>query len=96
MEIKGMSIEQLEERKAAIAVEIDAPEADLDALETEARAIKEELEQRRADAAKREEIRSAVAAGEGETAKKFEPEERKTMTIEEVRNSKEYIDSFTE
>ena len=33
MEIKEMSIEQLEERKAAIVAELDTPEADLDALE---------------------------------------------------------------
>ena len=44
MELKEMTIEQLEERRAAIVAELDAPEADLDALEAEARAIKEELE----------------------------------------------------
>ena len=32
MEFKDMSIEELNERKAAIALELDAPEADLDAL----------------------------------------------------------------
>ena len=44
MEIKEMSIEELSERRAAIAAEIDAPEADLDALEAEARSINEEIE----------------------------------------------------
>ena len=34
MDYKEMTIEQLEERKAAIVAELDAPEADLDALET--------------------------------------------------------------
>ena len=57
MEIKDMTIEQLEERKAAISAEVDAPEADLDALESEARAINTEIEERKAAEAQREEIR---------------------------------------
>ena len=65
MEFNEMSIEQLEERKAAIATEIDAPEADLDALEEEIRGINEELENRRAEEAKRAEIRSQGAQGAG-------------------------------
>lgn len=98
MELKDMTIEQLEERKAAIAAELDAPEADLDALETEARAIKEELEQRRAAEAKRSEIRAAVANGDGQTIEKVvkEVKENRKMTLEEMRNSKEYIDAFAE
>lgn len=95
MELKDMTIEQLEERKAAIAAELDHPEADLDALETEARSIREEIEQRKADEAKRNEIRSAVAKGNGEVVEKI-VEERKTMTIDEVRNSAEYIDAYAE
>lgn len=95
MEIKDMTIEQLEERRTAIAAEIEAPDADLDALENEARAIKEEIESRKAAEAKKAEIRSAVANGAGETTKKFENmEERKTMNVNEIRNSKAYIDAF--
>lgn len=92
MEIKEMSIEQLEERKAAIIGELDAPEADLDALEAEARAIREELEGRKAEAAKKAEIRAAVAEGEGETVEKIEIiEERKEMfTVDSV----EYRDAW--
>ena len=93
MELKDMTIEQLEERKAAIAGELDAPEADLDALETEARAIKEELEQRRAAEAKRSEIRAAVANGDGQTIEKV-VKEKKTMTLVELRSSPEYIDAY--
>lgn len=96
MEIKEMTIEELEARKAAIASEIDAPEADLDALEAEVKGINEELEERRAAEAQRVEIRSAVAQGAGEVVQTFEKEERKTMTNMEVRNSKEYIDAFAE
>lgn len=94
MEIRDMTIEELKERRTAIATEIDAPEADLDALEAEARAINEEIENRKAAESKRNEIRSAVANGNGETKEKFEIEERKTMTLEEIRSSKEYIDAY--
>ena len=95
MELKEMTVEQLEERKAAIAAEVDAPEADLDALESEARAIKEEIERRKAEEVKRVEIRSAVAMGKGETVEKIEERDNK-MTFEEVRNSKEYIEAYAE
>ena len=91
-----MTIEQLEERKTAIVAEIDAPDADLDALEAEARAIKEEIENRKAAEAKRNEIRSAVAGGAGEVVTKMKVEEKKTMTIEELRNSPEYVNAYAE
>ena len=93
MEIKEMTIEQLEERKTAIVAELDNPEADLDALEEEARAIKEEIELRKAEAAKKAEIRGAVASGNGEVIEKMKVEERK-MTNMEIRNSPEYIEAF--
>ena len=96
MELKEMTIEQLEERRAAIAAEVDAPEADLDALEEEARAIKEELEARKNAETKRAEIRAAVALGEGEVTKTIEEEKREVPTMEEIRNSKEYIDAYAE
>ena len=93
MEIKDMTIEQLEERKTAIVAELDNPEANLDALEEEARAIKEEIELRKAEAAKKAEIRDAVANGSGEVIEKMKVEEKK-MTNMEVRNSPEYIEAF--
>lgn len=94
MDYNEMSVEELMERRAAIATEIDAPEADLDALEAEARSINEELETRKATETKRNEIRNAVANGEGETKETFESEERKEMTLDEIRSSKEYIEAF--
>ena len=97
MEIKDMTIEQLEERRAQIAVELDKDDADLDALETEARAIKDEIETRKANAAKREEIRSAVANGEGtKIAPVVEQEVRNMPTLEEIRSSKEYVNAFAD
>lgn len=94
MEFREMTIEQLEERKTAIGAEIEAPEADLDALEAEVRGIKEELERRAAEEAKKVEIRTAVASGQGIVIEKPIEEERKTMTNMEVRNTPEYIEAY--
>lgn len=94
MELKEMSIDELMERRAAIAEEIDAPEADLDALEAEARNINAEIESRKNAEEKRAEIRAAVASGEGEVTKKVETEERKVMSDIEIRNRPEYIEAY--
>ena len=93
MEIKEMTIEQLEERKVQIVAELDADGADLDALETEARSIKEEIERRKAEAAKKAEIREAVASGKGTVIEKIK-EESKKMSNNEIRNSAEYIEAY--
>lgn len=71
--------EELLERRAQIATECEAPEADLDALEAESRSINEELERRKAEEQKRVETREEVAQGAGEITKTFEEEVRKTM-----------------
>lgn len=96
MDFNAMSIEELNERRSAIANEVEAPDADLDALEAELRSINEELEKRKSAESKRNEIRAAVASGEGETIKKIEKEERKTMDIKEYRNSTEYIEKYAD
>lgn len=88
--------EELLERRTAIASEIETEGADLDALEAEARAINSELENRKNAEAEREEMRNAVANGEGETIKEIKEEREKTMTIDEIRSSKEYIDAYVE
>ena len=91
-DIKVMTAEELLERRSEIGQEIESPEADLNALEEEARAINAELEARKAEAAKKQEIMKTVAEGAGETIKTFE--EEKTMTNEEIRSSKEYLDAY--
>lgn len=90
--ITEMTVAELETRKAEINTEIDKDGADLDALQAEARAINEELEKRKADAAKREEIRKAVAnsgvsgvSPAGET---------KAPTLDEIRSSAAYMDAY--
>ena len=96
MNFNEMTIEEIEARKAEILTELDAPEADLDALEEEMRSIKAELENRKAEEAKKAEIRKQVAEGEGEVKETVKTEERKLPTMEEIRNSKEYINAYAE
>ncbi|MBO7682743.1 MAG: phage major capsid protein, partial [Clostridia bacterium] len=95
MEFKDMTMDQLLERRSAIAAELDAPEADLDALEAEVRGINEEIEARKAEEQKRTDLRAAVAAGEGEIITKPVVEE-KNMTNTEIRASKEYIEAYAD
>ena len=97
MELKEMTIEQIEERKNAIVGELDNEGADLDALETEMRSLNEEIETRKAQEAQKAEIRSAVATKEvGEVVKTFVEEKRDMKTNDEIRASKEYIDAFAQ
>ena len=94
MELKEMTVEQLEERKVAIVAELDNEGADLDALEAEVRSIKEELETRAAEEAKKVEIRKTVADIQAPVVEKVEEEKREMKTNAEVRASKEYVDAF--
>ena len=94
MEIKEMSINELEERKQNIVSELDTEGADLDALEAEMKAINAEVETRRAAEVKKEEIRKTVTEGAGVVVERFEEEKRDMKTNDEVRASKEYVDAF--
>lgn len=94
MDFNDMTVEQLEERKSAIFAELDNPEADLDALESEARAIKDEIEKRKDAEAKKAEIRDAVASGIGEVVQTFSKEEKTMPTIDEIRSSAEYAEAY--
>lgn len=94
MNFNEMTVEQLEKRKSAIVAELDNPEADLDALESEARAIKDEIEKRKDAEAKKAEIRDAVASGIGEVVQTFSKEEKVMPTIDEIRSSAEYAEAF--
>lgn len=93
IDVKNATIDELEARRSEILSELDAPEADLDALDSEARAIREEMEARKADEARRVEIRSAVASGAGETVKEF-TEEKREVNTEERKN--EMIEALAE
>ena len=93
MDYTKMTIEELETRKAAIAIECEADGADLDALQNEAREINAEIEKRKAEAAKRDEIRKAVA-GANVKGRKVVQDEQPAQTVDEVRKSEKYIDAY--
>ena len=88
------SIEAIETRLAEIKNELDKPEADLDALQEEVRSLTAEKAQIKANAQKAEEVRRAVADGMGTTVETRKETENKT--VDEIRNSKRYIDAYAE
>ena len=96
MDFSAMSIEQLFERRSAIAVELDAPEADLDALEAEVRGINEEIENRKQAEQRKTDLRAAVANGAGEVTNKIEKVEEHKMTFDEIRAMPSYVDAYAE
>ena len=94
MDLKTMTVDELEARKAEITSDIDNPETDLDAVEEEVRSINAELEERRSAEAKKAEIRAQVAEGAGEPIRHFEPtttEEKRMYTVDSI----EYRDAWT-
>ncbi len=97
MDLKELTIDQIEERKTAIVAELDNEDADLDALENEMRSLNDELEVRKADEAKKAEIRQAIADEKVDVVtieKKSDQGERTMKTNDEVRATKEYVDAF--
>lgn len=102
MELKNMNIEELETRMDELKGSIDSPEIDTEEKVAELRdsieAVKAELENRKAIEAEKAEIRQAIAEEEVKTeiVEKIETEERKLPTMNEIRNSAEYINAFAE
>lgn len=92
MEIKNMTVEQIEARKAEIAKELETEGADLDKLQEEVKSLNAEMEARKAAEAKRAEIRKAVAAGAGQVVAAAPAATAEKPA--EVRNSKAYIDAY--
>ena len=90
MEFTSMTVEELEARLAQLPDEIEKDGADLDALDAEFKGITAELDARKAAAAKKAELRAAVATGAGAVITEIPKEERNTMTNAEIRASHEY------
>ena len=92
-EIMNLGFEELETRAAAIAAEtaeadadqLEALNAELDAIEERKKALKSEVEERKKAA-------EAVAAGAGKEVRKGK--EVETMTNKEIRNTPQYIEAF--
>lgn len=87
------TIEAIEERMSAIKTELEtADEARLDELNKEVDALEARKAEIRAAIEERKKDVAEIVNGNGTEIEKIE--ERKTMTNEEVRNSKEYINAF--
>ena len=98
MNLKEMSIEDIEKRVSEIETENASENVATEVIEKnneELRLLVEEKETRIAEAEKRQADLDDIVAGKVETEVKetFE-EERKTMSNMEVRNSAAYIDAF--
>ena len=87
-----MNIDQIETRMAEIKVELDKPEADLDALQEEVRQLNEQRETLRKEAEAAEQRRLEIANGAGKTIE--EHKEDKPMDVNEIRSSAAYIKAF--
>lgn len=91
---------EIEQRSGEINANLETPEADLDALNEEARKLMDEKESLNAQLAEmvkaaqaEEEIRQKIANGEiGETKEKHE--EEKTMDEKEIRSSAAYAEAY--
>jgi len=96
MTIKEMTIEQIEERLAAIEGEIDAATAEaLTALETEVADLKAERKQRLDEAQKRQQLRADIAEGKiGVTIIERKQEEPKMETKTFAIDSAEYREAY--
>lgn len=87
-----MTMEDIEAREASIREEVKTEGADLEALETETRALQERKAELKAEIETRKASMEAVASGSGEEVEKTE--ERTIMTDMEIRNSAAYIDAY--
>lgn len=90
MELKTLSIAELEARKAELAKQLEAAltSEDVDIIEADIKAVKDELEARKALESRRAELRKLVAGGAGQIVAKGEDKQVET------RNTKAYIDAF--
>ncbi|MBR3333254.1 MAG: phage major capsid protein [Clostridia bacterium] len=94
--MKFKTIGEIETRKAAILEEMKAEGADLDALKKEMEELRENAEELKKAAEKAEETRKAIAAGAaGIVVTEAVQAERKPVSVDEIRSSKEYIEAYS-
>ena len=94
-EIRVLDMEQLEERAAEIASEVETADAEaVDTLSEELDVIEERKQEIRAEAEEKRAAIEAVIEGEGEEIEV--PKEERTMTNTEVRKTPEYLDAWVE
>lgn len=92
--MKYKTMQEIETRKAQILEEMNKDGADLDALKQEMEELRQNAEELRENAKKAEETRKAIASGaEGIVMGSFQAEV-KPVSVDEIRNSKEYLDAY--
>lgn len=95
MEIKEMTINDIEQRSAEIREESMAENANLEALTEEARALEERKAEIKAEAEERAKLAETIAVGMvGETKEEYK--EKEIMSNMEIRKSHEYNMAFAE
>ena len=92
MEIKEMQMSDIEQRSLEIEEAVKDPNADLDALAEEVKALEERKAQIEAEVEERKKEAEEVL----KTAVEIEKVEERKMTDMEIRNTKEYIDAYAE
>lgn len=95
MEIKDMTMEQIEARLAEIKTEIDGEGADIEALSAEVDSLEERQSAIRAEAAEKRSLLDKVANMNVTPIDTVEERENKMENIE-YRNTPEYIEKFAE
>ena len=96
MEIKNMTITDIEERAAQIREEMQAESADLGALDEEVRALEERKAVLKAEAEERAHQAEEIANGFVGEITEEHIEEKKNMSNMEIRKSHEYNMAFAE
>lgn len=96
-EIMEMNFEQVEERRLAIAEEVETADSEmLETLSEELDAIEERKGILKAEAEEKKAEMLEVLNGEGEVREETEIKEEKKMDFNEIRKSPEYLDAWVE
>ena len=94
-EILKMTGEEIEARLSAIKEELNVEDADLDSLKAEFEELKEARKIKLDNEEKRQSMLDEIAKEEVPVVeKKIDTEERKTMTVAEIRKSTEYAQAY--
>lgn len=91
-----MTINDIEARLAQIRTEIEAPDANLDALQDEVRSLQQQREELRSAASAREALRQSIAAGAGNVVNNGGTAETPTMSVDQIRGSAAYVNAYAD
>ena len=91
------TIDEIEKRLSEIAAELEKPEANLDALKEEVRALTDEKTRLKESAAAAEELRKKISDGEGVAIEERNAEKMEhTPDLKEIRSSTEYAEAYAD